>query len=282
VGAGAGERDITLDEEILAEPARFMDPAALNQKLIKRIRPSLFLSQLPNLLAGNISILFGLTGGSRTCLGEELAGVSAFRVACDLVRDGAYDVALAGGAFNADRPDGLLTDSCGQFLWRSPYQPVWLRSERQGGGLIRGSMAAFLVLEEAQHARARGAAPWCRLFGLSVMHSRRQKGDVCRALQKGWNELHDAGARGRAGIISGATGKSPWTEEEMSALSSIATHLGGRRYEPPAHCSAMGSRRPFHSIWLLLRLFCGIVACTRDSQEIPQIGPISWRSIDCS
>ena len=41
------------------------------------LRPTLFLAQLSNLLAGNISIVHGVTGSSRTFMGEEAAGVDA-------------------------------------------------------------------------------------------------------------------------------------------------------------------------------------------------------------
>jgi len=45
------------------------------------LRPTLFLAQLSNLLAGNISIVHGVTGSSRTFMGEEQSGVDAVRIA---------------------------------------------------------------------------------------------------------------------------------------------------------------------------------------------------------
>ena len=45
------------------------------------LRPTLFLAQLSNLLAGNISIVHGVTGASRTFMGEESSGVDAIRIA---------------------------------------------------------------------------------------------------------------------------------------------------------------------------------------------------------
>ena len=45
------------------------------------LRPTLFLAQLSNLLAGNISIVHGVTGSSRTFMGEEAAGIDAARIA---------------------------------------------------------------------------------------------------------------------------------------------------------------------------------------------------------
>jgi len=228
VGCAGGERDIALDETIFSEASRFSDSALLNQRLSARMRPSTFLSQLPNLLAGNISIQFGVTGGSRTTMGEELAGVNAFKIGYQLTADGTYDLALVGGAFNAERMDLLLLYGFGQYLWQHAYQPVLNRSTR-GGGYILGSLAAFLVLEEAEHAISRGVAPWCRVCGLSAHHSRRAEGDIARTLEKAWNELEQLGTAGPAGIISGATGASPSTEEEMDALVALSSLLGQAR-----------------------------------------------------
>jgi 3-oxoacyl-[acyl-carrier-protein] synthase II len=244
VSGSAGERDLQLDESIFSEPARFADRAALNELLSTRTRPSFFLTQLPNLLAGNISILFGITGGSRTTMGEELAGVSAYRIGCQLVDDGSYDVALVGGAFDAQRPDLLMLFGFGEYAWRHAHQPVALRSER-GGGFVLGTMAAFLVLESADHAHARRASPWCRVEGISTHHTRRHKGDVESALEKAWEELALHQSAGTTGIISGATGVSPSTDEEMAALSALASRHAGTLIRVPGTLLGHGMEASF-------------------------------------
>ena len=226
VGCDGGERDIALDETIFSDAARFSDAAILNERLSARMRPSTFLSQLPNLLAGNISILFGVTGGSRTTMGEELAGVNAFKIGYQLTAGGTYDLALVGSAFNAERLDLLLLYGFGEYLWKHAYQPVQSRSAC-GGGYILGSLAAFLVLEEAEHAIARGVEPWCRVRGLAADCCRRADGEVAHTLEHAWNELERLGTTGPAGIISGATGVLPWTEQEMNALWSLSSRTGG-------------------------------------------------------
>jgi 3-oxoacyl-[acyl-carrier-protein] synthase II len=82
VAAGGGERDIAVDTAILAEARKRRDTGSfLNERLMNDLRPTLFLAQLPNLLAGNISIVHGVVGSSRTFLGEESAGVDAVRIA---------------------------------------------------------------------------------------------------------------------------------------------------------------------------------------------------------
>jgi len=63
VAAGAASATITVDEQILSGMTKSNAPDTyLNERLINDVRPTLFLAQLSNLLAGNISIVHGLTG----------------------------------------------------------------------------------------------------------------------------------------------------------------------------------------------------------------------------
>src|SRR5580704_16283132 len=71
VAAGGGERDLAVDGGILSGLPKAGDTPAdqdrfLNERLMNDLRPTLFLAQLSNLLAGNISIVHGVTGSSRT------------------------------------------------------------------------------------------------------------------------------------------------------------------------------------------------------------------------
>jgi 3-oxoacyl-[acyl-carrier-protein] synthase II len=225
VGGAGGERDTALDERIFAELHRLANPIELNEKLTATMRPTTFLSQLPNLLAGNVSILFGVTAGSRTMIGEELAGGNAVGTACRLIRDGAYDVALVGGACNAEREELLLQYAFGgRHLWPEVYGPVWSRS-KHGGGFILGSMGVFLVLESAEHANMRGKTPYCRISGVVGQHaSRTAAGAVTDAIRHAWKDLGDTSSAGQLGVISGATGISRLAKEELAALGAIDRH----------------------------------------------------------
>ena len=74
VCAEGGERDIAVDTAILAGIRKAERPGAfLNEHLMSDLRPTLFLAQLPNMLAGNISLVHGVIGASRTFLGEEVS-----------------------------------------------------------------------------------------------------------------------------------------------------------------------------------------------------------------
>jgi len=218
VSAGGGERDYAVDGQILAGLRTAENPGVfLNERLMGDLRPTLFLAQLSNLLAGNISIVHGVTGGSRTFMGEESSGVDAIRIAGERIAAGQDDIFLVGGAYNAERPDVLLIYEMGGFLWKKPYASVWSRPA-EGGGMILGSAACFLVLESREHAAARGAKPLAVLEGVASDRSRRQPGSVEQALHGLSRKL-----AGKADVvISGATGVKGITEEEQAALKDIA------------------------------------------------------------
>src|SRR6202049_571272 len=70
VAAGGGEGDLAVDSNILNLKAKGNSaPGFLNERLMSDLRPTLFLAQLSNLLAGNIAIVHGVTGSSRTFMG---------------------------------------------------------------------------------------------------------------------------------------------------------------------------------------------------------------------
>jgi len=218
VSAGGGERDYAVDGQILTGLRSAANPGVfLNERLMSDLRPTLFLAQLSNLLAGNISIVHGVTGASRTFMGEESSGVDAIRIAQSRIASGQDDIFLVGGAYNAERPDVLLIYEMGGFLWKKPYAPVWERPA-DGGGMILGSGACFLVLESREHAAARGAKPLAAIAGVASDRSRRQPGSVEQALHALAKQL---GGKPDV-VISGATGIKGITEEERAALRDIA------------------------------------------------------------
>jgi len=146
VAAGGGERDIAVDEAMtaaLTSATPETSGALLNEKLATELRPTLFLAQLSNLLAGNISIVHGVTGSSRTLMGEEEAAADAIRIAAARLAEGRGEIALVGGAFASQRWDMVLLYAPGGVLWQGDYAPISARGD--AGGLILGGMAAFLA-----------------------------------------------------------------------------------------------------------------------------------------
>src|SRR5512141_1314448 len=162
VAAGGGERDIAADTAILSGLQGAEKPEAfLNERLMSDLRPTLFLAQLSNLLAGNISIVHGVTGSSRTFMGEESAGFDSVRIAHSRIAAGQSEIALVGGSHNGERPDMLMLYEFGGYALKDKFVPVW---EREGHpGFALASMGAFLVIESRAHAEQRGAKRIARL-----------------------------------------------------------------------------------------------------------------------
>jgi 3-oxoacyl-[acyl-carrier-protein] synthase II len=221
VAAGGGERDEKVDTAVLTGMPRAEKPGAfLNEQLMSGLRPTLFLAQLSNLLAGNISIVHGVTGSSRTFMGEELAGVDAVRIAHARIAAGQSDIALVGGAHNGERHDLLLLYAFGGHALKDTFAPVWERAGR-GGGFALGSLGAFLVLEAREHAMARNARPLGRLSAVLSGRSNRQGGAMTAALARMWSELAPRLSTGHAAVISGASGAEPATSAERAWLAAL-------------------------------------------------------------
>lgn len=220
VAAGGGERDAALDAAILAaHPGE----AGTHKMLMEGLRPTLFLAQLPNLLAGSISITHGVGGSSRTLMGEEVAGAEALRVAARRVAAGTSAVALTGAAMTSDRPELLLLYGLGGHLHAGPWARL---PERQG--MLLGSVAAFLTLEP----EGANAAPLARLAHIATSQGR-PEGRAARLAS-----LLDAALQGAAQpntaqpktaqlnttglgadmIISTASGAAAATRDELAAL----------------------------------------------------------------
>ena len=222
VAAGGGERDLAVDEAIVSAQAKGnVPPGFLNERLMNDLRPTLFLAQLSNLLAGNIAIVHGVTGTSRTFMGEETAAVDAARIALARIVDGESDIALIGGAQNGERKDLLVLYEFGDFNLKNKFEPLWARNAHPGFAL--GSAGAFLVLESRAHAEARGAKPFARLTNVVGGHARRKEpGQVTASLQALWDQL--GVTNDNAAVITGASGAEPATAEERAFLQSHPGH----------------------------------------------------------
>jgi len=220
VAAGGGERDTAVDTAIMAGMRKTNTRGAfLNERLMSDLRPTLFLAQLPNLLAGNISLVHGVVGSSRTFMGEEAAGVDAVRVAQARIAAGQSELTLVGGAYNGTRWDVLLAFELGGVVLKDKFASVWDRGP--GGGIAFATMGAFLVFESSEHAKARGAKPRARISQVFSDRNERKAGEAEASLRRQWDAIAPQVDRTHAAVISGASGFQPATSAELSALKDI-------------------------------------------------------------
>ena len=263
VAAGGGERDYAVDAAILSALPNAADPGTfLNEHLLSDLRPTLFLAQLSNLLAGNISIVHGVVGSSRTFMGEEASGTDAVRIACARIAAGQGDLFLVGGSYNAQRPDVLLHYEMGGLLWKRPFAGVWAR-QAQGGGMVLGSVGCFLVIESREHAVARGATALAHIAAIAT--------DRCRRgpARRPTNATHQLMTMRHhleppyAAVISGASGApAPTTARRPPSCATSACRCAAR----PRRSATRWSRRS-RPTWRWRRWRCRGGACSRRSSR---------------
>jgi 3-oxoacyl-[acyl-carrier-protein] synthase II len=217
VAAAGGERDVNVDASVADELRKHNNPdVRLNERLQSELRPTLFLAQLSNLLAGNISIVHGVVGSSRTFMGEEGSGVQAVQTAHARIAAGQSDLALVGGAYNAARPDMLGLWEFASMHYRNEYKPVFAPDRKPG--MATGTGSCFLVLESSKHAEARGAKPIAKITYVESARAKREAGGVRATVSA---LIDNAKKRTSAGAIyTSATGVEPATGEEAEALKS--------------------------------------------------------------
>ncbi|MDO9418674.1 beta-ketoacyl-ACP synthase [Pararhizobium sp.] len=214
VAAGGGERDILVDSLIVDEALKRNDrEQLLNEKLTTELRPTLFLAQLSNLLAGNISIVHKVTGSSRTFMGEEAAGISAVETAYHRIKSGQSTHTLVGGAFVAERLDMILLIEAIGAHRTGGWAPIWTRGDGGEGAIMLGSVGAFLVLESREHAEARGARIYATMETIAGDRGNRADGRMAGRLAG-----LAVGAPTDAVIFSGTTGLADLVSEEKQFL----------------------------------------------------------------
>ncbi len=225
VAAGGGERDINVDSLIVDEALKRNDrERLLNEKLTTELRPTLFLAQLSNLLAGNISIVHKVTGSSRTFMGEEAAGISAVETAFARIKAGQSTHTLVGGAFSAERLDIVLLFEAIQGHATGEWHPIWSRKAENGGGMILGSVGAFLLLESREYAEARGARIYATIDAIGGDRGSRDEGRLEARLKDLAQPAADTDPQSTV-VFSGTSGFHDLVRREKAFLE---TELAGR------------------------------------------------------
>jgi 3-oxoacyl-[acyl-carrier-protein] synthase II len=160
-------------------------------------------------------------------MGEEAAGADAVRIAASRLADGGAGIALVGGAFVATRWDMILLYAAGGLLRHGGYAPVFSRGAAPGA--LPGTLAAFLVLETAAHARARGARGLARLGAIVTAQARRSQADPGHAaIAAAYARLAPRLAEGRLAVVSGCTGVAAATALEREVLGGLSRPLAVR------------------------------------------------------
>jgi len=215
VAAGMSDRDTSADAALL-EAARGDDQwVRHNAAMQEQLRPTLFLAQLPNLVAGNISILLGVSGMSRTLMGEEMAGAECIRLGIAQIAGGQRRIMLVGGCFSAERPEVLASYAAAGLLSRSD-------GATREAGMVIGSGAAFLVLEDADHARRRGARPYGQVVGAATGRADRSAVGPAEQAWQQWQSIVGEEDSASVALVGGANGSTLLADEERAFADRLA------------------------------------------------------------
>lgn len=141
--------------------------AALLQKGPRRVSPFFIPMMIIDMAAGQVSIQLGLKGPNFATVSACASGAHAIGEALRLIRAGDADVILAGGSEATITPMAVAGFSSARALSTRNDDPT--RASRpfdnERDGFVIGEGAAVLVLETEDHARRRGAQPYCELAG---------------------------------------------------------------------------------------------------------------------
>ncbi|MEE4380493.1 MAG: beta-ketoacyl-ACP synthase II [Pseudomonadales bacterium] len=136
----------------------------------RRVSPFFVPGSVINMISGNISIRYGMKGPNLAIVTACTTGTHNIGLAGRLIRDGDVDVMVAGGAEMATSPVPLAAFSSMKALSQRNDDPArasrpW---DRDRDGFVLGDGAGVIVLEEYEHAKARGARIYAELAGFGM------------------------------------------------------------------------------------------------------------------
>ena len=160
IGSGIGGLNSIAENAIL-----------LKEKGPRRISPFFIPGALINLVSGQVSIRFGFKGPNHAVVTACSTGAHAIGDAARLIQLGDADVMVAGGAEAAISEIGIAGfNACKALSTKRPDDPQAASRpyDADRDGFVMGEGAGIVVLEEYEHARARGAKIYAEVLGYGL------------------------------------------------------------------------------------------------------------------
>jgi 3-oxoacyl-[acyl-carrier-protein] synthase II len=161
LGCGEGQQNFDRFTQMVvsALDGDKLDIAKFTKAGVEGLDPLTELEQEPNMPAGHLAGLFNAQGPNANCLTACAASSQAVGEAVELIRRGDADVMLSGGTHSMIHPFGVTGFNLLTALSTHNEEPTKASRpfDKNRDGFVLGEGAGMLVLEELEHAKARGA-----------------------------------------------------------------------------------------------------------------------------
>jgi 3-oxoacyl-[acyl-carrier-protein] synthase II len=136
----------------------------------RKISPFFVPASIINMASGNLSIMYGLQGPNYSIVSACSSGAHSIGEAALMIRHDRTDIMIAGGAEMATSPVGLGGFAAARALSKRNDDPQaasrpW---DKDRDGFVLSDGAGVVVLEEYEHAKARGATIYAELVGVGM------------------------------------------------------------------------------------------------------------------
>jgi 3-oxoacyl-[acyl-carrier-protein] synthase II len=136
----------------------------------KKISPFFIAGSIINLISGHVSMIFGLKGPNVAMVSACATGNHSIGESARMIEYGDADIMVAGGAESTISPLAIGGFCASRALSTSNDDPTAASRPWDKGrdGFVMGEGAGVLMLEEYEHAKARGAKIYCEFAGFGM------------------------------------------------------------------------------------------------------------------